>query len=288
MVIMSHHDASIPDVLNVNAKVIRQQSVPSLGFGTWQLKEQTCQQSVESALETGYRHIDTARMYENEVYVGKGIANGGVPRSELFVTSKVWMEDLSPETVKRGISESLGDLKLDYLDLILIHWPNPDYSIEKALGAMLEYREKGLVRQIGVSNFTSKQLLEALAYAPVFCNQVEYHPFLGQDKLLGVCRAHDVLMTAYCPLAQGKAGDDPDIQRIAKKHGKTPQQITIRWLIEQNHVAAIPRSSNPKHIQSNFDVFDFELDAEDRSAIRALPKDDRLCEPDWAPDWDEQ
>lgn len=283
---MSHSDTTIPNPFNVSTKVIRQQTVPALGFGTWQLKEDTCQQAVETALEVGYRHVDTARMYDNEEYVGRGIASAGLPRSELFVTSKVWYEDLSPEAVKQGINDSLSELKIDYLDLVLIHWPNPDYSLEEALGGMLEYREKGYVRNIGVSNFPAKELKHALAYAPIFCNQVEYHPLLNQDKLLGVARAHDVLLTAYCPLAQGKISEQAAITKIAQKHGKSPQQIAIRWLIEQDHVAAIPRSSNPKHIRSNFDVFDFELDDEDRQAIHDLPRDGRICNPDWAPDWD--
>lgn len=283
---MSHDNAGITNPFEINAKVIQQQTVPALGFGTWQLEGDVCQKSVECALETGYRHVDTARAYENEQAVGRGIAAANVPRSQLFVTSKVWYDDLSPESVARQIDDSLADLQLDYLDLVLIHWPNPDYDLEATLQAMLRAKENGQVRHIGVSNFPSKELKRALAYAPIFCNQVEYHVLLSQNTVLGVCRAHDVLLTAYCPLAKGKMAGDPGVQSVAKKHGKSPQQIALRWLLEQDHVAAIPRSSKPEHIQSNFDVFDFELDNEDRAVIAKLPKDGRICEPGWQPQWD--
>ncbi len=272
--------------LETVTKQIQGRAVPALGFGTYELGDEDCRQAVLSALETGYRHVDTARMYGNEALVGRGIAESGVPRKELFVTSKIWRDALDPIGVEREIETSLNLLKLDYLDLILIHWPNQDLPLEQTLRAMLEQVEKGRVRHVGVSNFPPKLFKEALAYAPIFCNQVEYHPFLDQRELVGIARSHDVLLTAYSPLAQGKVADCAELVKIGNKYGKNPQQVALRWLIEQDQVAAIPRSSTPAHIASNFDIFDFQLDEDDRRAIDSLPKDRRLVDPEFAPDWE--
>ena len=267
-------------------KIIRGTAVPALGFGTYQLEGQTCRDSVRSALEVGFRHVDTARMYGNEKEVGAGIRDAAIDRSEVFLTSKVWRESLEPGQIEAEVEASLNDLGTDHLDLALIHWPNPDQPLAESIDAFRSLKEAGRLRQFGVSNFPPSLFEEAVAFGDVFCNQVEYHPLLGQERLLALAREHDVLLTAYSPLAQGEAIGYPDLEEIAKKYGKSSEQVALRWLLEQDQVAAIPRSSNPDHIASNFDVFDFELDAEDRALIDALPKDQRQVDPSFAPDWE--
>lgn len=267
-------------------KTIRGSAVPALGFGTYQLQGETCRQSVRAALEVGFRHVDTARMYDNEKQVGAGIRDAAIDRGELFLTSKVWRESLAPEQIESEVDASLNDLGTDHLDLALIHWPNPDQPLAESLDALRQLQQAGRLKHFGVSNFPPPLFEQAIGLADVFCNQVEYHPLLGQDELLAMAREHDVLLTAYSPLAQGEAIGYPDLEEIAKKHGKSSEQVALRWLLEQDHVAAIPRSSNPEHIASNFDVFDFELDGEDHAVIDALPKDQRQVDPSFAPDWE--
>ncbi|MBC2603497.1 aldo/keto reductase [Puniceicoccus vermicola] len=270
----------------VRLKNVHGQDIPALGFGTYELEGDTCRRAVDAALGTGYRHIDTARMYENEEEVGRAIAESRIDRDDLFVTSKIWRDDLDTEGVDREIKTSLKLLNLDYLDLYLIHWPNPEYPLEETLEALMKHREKGLVRHIGVSNFPPNLFRQAISLAPIFCNQVEYHPFLRQGENIHIARAHDALVTAYSPLAQGKVSGCEAIESIAQKHGKNAQQVTLRWLLEQNSVAAIPRSSTPEHIANNFEVFDFQLDDGDRAQIASLEKGQRIVDPDFAPDWD--
>jgi 2,5-diketo-D-gluconate reductase B len=267
-------------------KTFQSVDVPALGFGTYQLKGEDCSQSVSEALDLGYRHVDTARMYENEVEVGKGIRNSSIKREDIFLTSKIWMEHLEPDDLKRELQNSLRDLQTDYLDLLLIHWPNPEIPLTSTLDAMKEVKEKGFIRNIGVSNFPSAVLEQALEHAPVLCDQVEYHPLLSQDALLEVTAKHDLMLTAYSPLAQGEIKDADVLEDIGKPYGKSATQVGIRWLLEQPQVVAIPRSSKTEHIQQNFDVFDFELSKEDREKIGALPKDQRQINPDFAPEWD--
>ncbi|MGE9289937.1 MAG: aldo/keto reductase, partial [Puniceicoccales bacterium] len=264
---------------------IHGQDTPALGFGTYELEEETCQHAVESALEIGYRHVDTARIYGNEESVGRAIRNSHVDRDDLFLTSKVWREDLDPERLDQELKVSLRLLDVDYLDLYLIHWPNSAFPLEKTLEAMMKHRENGLVRHIGVSNFPPNLFRKAVSLAPIFCNQVEYHPFLGQGENIEIARAHDAMITAYSPLAQGQVSGDPTLESIAVKHGKTAQQVALRWLLEQESVAAIPRSSTSDHIASNFQVFDFQLDDHDHAQISSLTKDRRLVDPSFAPDW---
>lgn len=272
---------------DIRIKTIQGVDVPALGFGTYELKGDTCRHAVETALDIGYRHIDTARAYENEAEVGAAIAGSSLDRNDLFITSKVWMGDVSPSDLKRAAHASVQSLQCDYLDLYLIHWPNPDIPLEASLKAMQELQDDGLLRHFGVSNFTPGWLKRALDCANIFCNQVEYHPLLSQDKLLRMCRENDVLLTAYSPLGQGEAIGRDTLEAIAEKHGKSSTQVAIRWLVEQDHVAAIPRSSKPDHIADNFNVFDFELDDEDREQIATLPKDKRQIDPSFAPDWND-
>ncbi len=266
---------------------IRDVSVPALGFGTWELTGDTCRKAVETALDIGYRHIDTARMYKNEEEVGQALQGSGIARDDLFVTSKVWHEDLDPDALQAECEVSLENLGLEYLDLYLIHWPNPDIPLEESLGALQQLRDDGNIREFGVSNFPSSLMKEALDINEnVFCNQVEYHVFLGQDEVRKVGREADMLITAYCPLAQGDVMANNVLEQIGNLHGKSPAQVALRWLLQQNQVAAIPRSKNPEHIRANFETLDFELSEEEIAKIDALPKDDRKIDPEWAPDWD--
>jgi len=264
--------------------------IPALGFGTWDLRGESAARSVEYALETGYRHIDTAEMYNNEEAVGKGIKNAPVDREDIFLTTKVWHNHLEPETLKQTLEDSLRRLSTDYVDLLLIHWPKPGLDHEEPLTAMAELREAGKVKHVGVSNFTVDQMREAqnVSPAPIFCNQVEYHPYLSQAPVLEYCQENDIVLTAYCPLARGDVFDDETVQDIAMAHGKNPSQVVLRWLLQQDNVAAIPRSGNKAHIRENFHIFDFELSEDEMKRISALEQGHRICEgvgvP--SPDWD--
>jgi len=287
-------DPSMTDKTNVHqdsplfTKEIKGISVPALGFGTFQLQGDTCRDAVTTALETGYRHLDTARMYDNEIEVGEAIRDFRIPREDIFVTTKVWWEDLSPHGIRSAVEGSLRALQTDYLDLVLIHWPNPETSLEESIETLRILQEAGKIRNYGVSNFPSALFEEACVYGDIFCNQVEYHPLLKQDKVLAAARRRKAAVTAYSPLAQGEAIGYPDLEDIAKRHGKSSEQIALRWLIEQDNVLLIPRSSNPDHIHGNFDIFDFELDAEDKDQIAELPKNKRQINPSFAPEWDEE
>ena len=260
--------------------------VPVLGFGTWELTGDDATEGVRDALEIGYRQIDTARSYGNEREVGRGIADSGVPREEIFLTTKVPHDEASADEVQRDCEESLERLGVDYLDLLLLHWPSPDVPLEETLKALTALRSDGRIRNLGVSNFPAGLLKQALDLAPVFCNQVEYHPFLDQSRLLELAPANDVLITAYSPLARGRVPDDETLNRIGGAHGKTAGQVALRWLLDQDHVSPIPKASSHERRVENLDVFDFELSADERAEIDALPKDGRIADPSWAADWD--
>jgi len=260
--------------------------VPALGFGTWLIPGPDAADAVRDALEIGYRHIDTARAYENEREVGRGIADSGVPRSEIFLTTKVPHTDAAPDLVERDAEESLGRLGVDQIDLLLLHWPNAEVPLEQTLNALDKLKDDGRVRQIGVSNFPAGLLRQALELAPIFANQVEYHPFLSQERALDVARAHDVLTTAYSPLAHGRVPGDATLQRIGDAHGRTAGQVALRWLLDQPLVSPIPKASSHARRAENIAVFDFELTHSERAEIDALPKDVRTADPPWAPDWD--
>jgi 2,5-diketo-D-gluconate reductase B len=260
--------------------------VPRLGFGTWQITGPAAEEAVRDALEIGYRQIDTARMYGNEAEVGAGLRASGVDRSDVFLTTKLWMPDLEPARVRPAAEDSLRALGTDYVDLLLIHWPNASVPLERTLHAMDEMREEGKVRHIGVSNFPAGLLAEALEHAPVFADQVEYHPFLDQSRLLDLARERDVLVTAYSPLAHGRIFDGSTLEEIGAVHGKTGAQVALRWLLEQPNVSPIPKASSHERRVENFEVFDFELSADERRRIDTLHKDVRTADPAWAPDWD--
>ena len=264
--------------------------MPVLGFGTWKLTGDACARAVKEAMDIGYRHIDTAQIYENEAEVGQGIKNAGVLRDKFFLTTKVWRSNFdSTKTAQASIEESLKKLKVDYVDLLLIHWPFPEHDIEKMLDPILDAQEKGLTRLVGVSNFTVAQMDKAREYSAgkVLVNQVEYHPNLNQKPVLDYIQKHDMALTAYSPLGRGAVLDDVVIAGIAKEHGKTPAQICLRWAIQQGRVAAIPKSATKANIEANFNIFDFELSEDQMTKISGLARDDgRLVNPDFAPSWD--
>lgn len=262
--------------------------IPRLGLGTFRMRGAACAAAVAGAIGLGYRHIDTAQMYGNEDAVGQGIARSGVPRADIFLTTKVWWDQLAPDAIRRAAEASLARLGVEYVDLYLIHWPAPDMDLDAALRALAALRRDGLARAVGVANFPTALLGRALdsAIVPIACNQVEYHVYLSQARLLDLCRAHGVALTAYTPIAKGSVDEDPVIQRIAAKHGAGATQVALAWLLAQDGVVAIPKSSRAAGQRANLEACALRLDAEDMAAIAALPKGRRFVDPGFAPDWD--
>jgi len=261
--------------------------VPSLGFGTFQLSGDECENGVEHALAAGYRHVDTARAYDNEEYVGAGMERSGVDRAEIFLTTKLDSASLSRDRVEPALGDSLDKLRTDYVDLLLIHWPSRDTPTAETLAAMREVQEEGRVRHIGVSNFPPSQLLAAIEEATIFCNQVEHHPFLGQQRLRELAVEHDLLLTAYSPLAQGDVMSDSTLDEIAEAHDATAAQVTLSWLIEQDHVCAIPKATSAERIDSNLAALELDLSDEELRRIDGLERGERLIAPSFAPDWED-
>jgi diketogulonate reductase-like aldo/keto reductase len=236
---------------------------------------------VLAALKAGYRHIDTGRKYGTEEAVGEGMRASGLPRKDIFITTKVSHENLRPADFARSVDQSLAALKLDYVDLLLIHWPNPEIPLREAMPGLAKAKRDGLARHIGVANFTTRLLDEAVALCsePLVVLQAEYHPYLDQTKLMAAVRKHKLAFVAFCPLGRGRLFDDPVLNDIAKARGRTVAQIALRWLIQQN-VAPIPFSSNPQRVADNFNVFDFALDDEEMARIAALKRPDgRVANP---------
>lgn len=242
-------------------------TVPTLGYGTYNLYGQECEQAVRDALEMGYRHIDTAEFYDNHVAVGAGIDAAAVSREDVFLTTKVWKTHLEPADVHSVARSAIRDLDTEYVDLLLIHWPNESVPIEETVTAMNELQREGLVRHIGVSNFSVAQLRDAIAASqtPIVTNQVRYHPGVDRQDLLQVAIDEGVLLTAYSPLAKGDVTGEPVLEEIGDRYDKTPAQVALRWLIQQPNVLAIPKAASRDHRYENRQVFDFSLsDAEMR------------------------
>ncbi len=263
-------------------------NVPLLGFGTWQLSGKEAVQSVDFAIQNGYTHIDTAQIYENEAEVGDGIKQSGVARDKIFLTTKVWRGEFSGGTVLESVDESLRKLKTDYVDMLLVHWPFPETPVAKLVEGVMQVQDAGKAKLIGVSNFTVKQMEEALKISGrrVCNNQVEYHPYLSQKPVLEFVQKNNMMLTAYSPVARGKVIQDATLKEIGLKHGKNAGQVALRWLMQQD-VAAIPKSATPDNIKSNIDIFDFELSADDMKKIHALARSDgRQVNPGFAPKWD--
>lgn len=261
--------------------------MPKLGLGTWRLSGAECERAVAGALGLGYRHLDTAQMYQNEAAVGAGMKAGGVPREAIHLTTKVWPDNLAPKAMRQAMEDSLRNLGTEYVDLYLIHWPYPDMDLSRALETLTALHQEGKARAIGVSNFTVAllQQCEALG-APIACNQVEYHVLLDQTKLLAHARAKGIVTTAYCPLAQGRLAGHAALDAIAAKHGCTAAQVAIAWLLAQDLVAAIPKAGRRESQLANLAALDITLDADDLAAIAALPKNERCVSPSFAPQWD--
>lgn len=263
-------------------------TMPKLGLGTWQLRGAAGTDAVLSALDLGYRHIDTAAMYGNEDAVGAALARTDVPRGEIHVTTKVWPDNLAPDAMRRSLGNSLEALRLDHVDLFLIHWPTPDMNLPEAIATLARLHAEGQARAIGVSNFSVALMRRAKQElgAPIVCNQVELHALLDRSAILEYARAHGIVVTAYSPLARGKFSDYAEMQAIARKHGASPEQVGLKWLLDQDGVAAIPKAGRRESQQANLDALRLVLDDADRAAIAALPKDVRLVTPGWPMQWD--
>lgn len=262
--------------------------IPKIGLGTWQARGNACTQAVDYALSAGYRHIDTAQIYENEAEVGQGIKQSSTPRSDIFLTTKVWMDKVADGDLQRSVDESLQKLGTDYVDLLLIHWPVEDVPLEQQIKALELVKNAGKAKLIGVSNFTLDWLEQAAGIADnLACNQVEYHPFLSQSMLLDWLKKHQMFLTAYCPLARGDVSGKDALSEIGLKYQKSPAQVALRWLVQQEAVVAIPKSATQSHIKANIDIFDFELSGEEMTAMFTLTQSNkRIINPEWAPAWD--
>ncbi len=268
--------------------VIKGASVPALGLGTFQLQGDTAYNMVRTAIGEGIYHIDTAQLYQNEASVGKAIRDAAIPRDELFLTTKVWWDRLSADRFMPSVEESLSKLKTDYVDLLLIHWPNPEVPVEQYIEQLVKAQEKGYANHIGLSNHPTALVSKALATgANLITNQVEYHPLLDQTKLHAFLREKGIALTAYSPIAQGKVIGNKVLKAIAEKYSKDEVQVTLRWILQQENVLAIPRTSKKERLASNFNVFDFELTQGEMELINRLNKENtRVVNPSFAPAWD--
>jgi diketogulonate reductase-like aldo/keto reductase len=266
--------------------------IPAIGLGTWPMNGRECREAVANALRAGYRHIDTAAMYGNEAAVGAGIRDSGIARDQIFLTTKVWSSDIGEGDLQRSAEASLGRLGVDAVDLLLIHWPNRSIPIAESISALCDAKFRGYARHIGISNFPTALMDEAVAvtHAPLVCNQVEYHPYLDQSKVLAACRRHGMAMVSYCPLGRGGQDgllDEPAIREIAERHGRSPGQIVLRWHVQQSGVVAVPKSARAERHVENISVFDFTLSDVEMEALSAMARQNgRVVDLSGGPDWD--
>lgn len=251
---------------------IQQTEIPALGLGTYGLKGQEGESAVRDALDLGYRHLDTADFYTNQTAIGSAIDTAPVERGELFITTKIWKTNLEATAARESAISSLNKLGLETVDLLLIHWPNEDVPIEETIGVMNDLQSEGRVDHIGVSNFSIPQLEAAIEVSetPILTNQVKYNPYTPRSELHEFCVANDIMLTAYSPLAKGKVTDEPRLKSIGEGYDKSPVQITLRWLLQQQHVAAIPKASSRAHLEANRSIFDFSLTDAEMAEIAAL------------------
>jgi len=264
--------------------------IPLVGLGTWDLRGRTCARVVEQALRLGYRHVDTAEMYGNEREVGEGLRASGIKRDEVFVTTKVWPSHFAPRELERSAKESLVRLRLSEVDLLLLHWPNPQIPLSETLPALCKLKRMGLARHVGVSNFTVALLEEAVKVAaePLVCDQIEMHAFLDQSKVAEACRHHGMAVVAYSPIARGGVKNNQVLARIGKVHGKSAAQVSLRFLVQQG-VVVIPRTSRIERLSENFSLFDFQLSDAEMAEIAALAhRDGRIVDYAYSgsPKWD--
>ena len=264
--------------------------IPLIGLGTWNLRGSTCVRMVEQALRLGYRHVDTAEMYDNEREVGEGLRASGLPRGQVFITTKIWPSHFAARELERAAKESLARLQLAEVDLLLLHWPNPQIPLRETLGALCKVKRMGLARHIGVSNFTVALIDEAarLAEEPLICNQVEVHPFIDQSKVIAACRRQGMATVAYSPVARGGVKSDKLLARIAKAHGKSAAQVSLRFLVQRG-IVVIPRTSRVERLSENLAIFDFVLsEAEMAEIARLARRDGRIVDYAYSgsPNWD--
>lgn len=265
--------------------------IPALGFGTFRMSEHAVAAVLPTALRTGFRHVDTAQIYDNEGAVGAAIRSSGVPRDEIFLTTKVWVANFSPRSFARSVEDSLRKLQTDHVDLLLLHWPNgSDVSRAVQIAELNAVLEQGMTRHIGISNYSIAQMHEAatLSAAPLVTNQVEYHPFLDQARLLATARALGMSVTAYYAMADGRSATDPILREIGAHHGKSAAQVALRWLIQQNDVIALSKTAKLERLEENFAIFDFALSDNEMLTIGDLARPNgRIISPrGLAPDWD--
>ncbi len=261
--------------------------IPTIGLGTMTLKEDVCVQAVKTALQIGYRHLDTAAFYGNETENGEGLRRSGIKREEVFICTKVRQGDLMPDAFAKVLEQSLANLKLPYVDLLLIHWPSTEVPLDWALGEFAKLRKQGKTRTIGVSNFPTALLRQALGIVDdLAANQVEYHPYLSQRPLLELMRERDLVLIAHSPLARGAVLDDPVLQEIAQRRKLSVAQVALRWIVQQERVVAIPGAQNVEQLRENLRVLDFKLTNDEMAAISALARGTRIVDPKHGPAWD--
>jgi len=262
--------------------------IPIVGLGTWELRGRACARAVEQALRLGYRHIDTAEMYDNEREVGEGLRASGIKREDVFITTKVWPSHFAPRELERAAKESLARLRVSHVDLLLLHWPSEQVPLSETMPALCKMKEIGLTRHIGISNFTVALVQEAvrLASEPLVTDQIECHPYLDQAKVIAACRSHSIAITAYSPLARGRVANDKVLRRIGQAHGKTAGQVALRSLIQLD-IIVIPRTAKVERLSENLALFDFELTPAEMEEISALahPRG-RMVDWGGSPQWD--
>lgn len=262
--------------------------IPQIGLGTMTLKEDVCVQAVKVALESGYTHLDTAAFYGNEVEVGAGLRASGTSRDKVFICTKVRENNLLPENFNKSLDQSLKNLQLPFVDLLLIHWNNKDIPFSTSIAALCAAKKDGRAKHVGVANFTTKMLDEAWAVTtePLVCNQIEMHPFINQDKVVAASKKHGMAVVAYCPIARGKVPGADALERIGAAHGKSAAQVSLRYLVQMG-VCAIPRTATPAHLKANIDIFDFKLSDAEMTELKALNATNmRVVNPPHAPVWD--